>query len=354
MNKLTSIIFLFFFVVSNAQVFDNPEGLFFDEANGNYYVSNTRTGQIVKINSNGEKSNLGYRNLGSHGIEMWNGNLLACFGNTLNIIDAEKGHKIKGIEFQQAKFLKDITKIDDGCYLLTDFSEKKIFKLRLGENGNYEISEWLNVGAVPTGIYSDEKYVYYTIWGAEGAISRVNKKNKAIENVFVTEYSNLLDITSDGEYLYVSVWKQNDVIKFKKDFSTEPSVIENAKILHPGGLHFNKNKNELVMTDLGLNRFNPSGNEKKEEPSFVSLELNAFPNPVAYNTRISYHLDSGGEVIFQLFNCKGQLIKTVRRQIEQAGNNQFILEKENLSDGLYFLHASSENMSEAIPITFVR
>ena len=92
----------------------------------------------------------------------------------------------------------------------------------------------------------------------------------------------------------------------------------------------------------------------KFKASNTSLELSAFPNPVAYNSRISYHLDKSGEVIIQLFNCKGQLIKTVRKEVESAGENQFILEKENLSDGLYFLHLSSENLSEAIPITFVR
>ena len=317
MNKIISIIFLFAFTSLIAQEFDNPEDLFYDDATDSYYISNTGTGQIVKIDAEGNKSNLGYKNLGSHGIEMWNGNILACFGNKLNVIDADNGNKIKSIKFQQAKFLKDITKIDDGCYLLTDFSEKKIFKLKIGENGNYEISEWLNVGTIPNGIYADDSYVYLTIWGAEGAISRINKKSKTIENVFVTEYANLLNITSDGEHLYISVWKQNDVIKFKKDFSAEPIILENNTVLHPGGLHFDDKKNKLIMTDLGLNRFNPEGKEKEEKISTANLELNAFPNPVVYNTRISYHLDTSGEVVFQLFNCKGKLIKTVRRKLNR-------------------------------------
>jgi len=354
MNNIFSFIFLFSFSALIGQEFDNPEDLFFDVVSNTYYVSNTGTGQIIKIDSGGAKSELGNRNVGSHGLEMWNGNLLACFGNTVNIIDTEKGNKIKSIVFQQAKFLKDITQIDDGCYLLTDFSEKKIFKLKLNKNGNYEISDWLNVGAIPNGIFSDNEYVYFTKWGAEGAIFRVKKETKAIENVFVTEYSNLMNITSDGEYLFVSVWKQNDVIKLKKDFSEEPTVIENNKVLHPAGIHFNEEKQELLMTDIGLNRFSPAINKKTEGPSSLKLELSAFPNPVAYNTRISYHLETTGEVVIQLFNCKGQLVKTVRKQTEQAGDNQFILDKDSLSDGLYFLHVSSETSSEAIPITFVR
>lgn len=354
MNKIFSVIFLFSFSALVCQDFDNPEELFFDSTSETYYISNTGTGQIIKVNNEGVKSNVGSKNTGSHGIEMWEGNLLACFGNKLNIIDTDTGKKIKSIVFQQAKFLKDITKIDNGCYLLTDFSEKKIFKLKLSENGNYEISDWLNIGSIPNGIYSDEEYIYLTTWGAEGAIYRVSKSTKAIENVIVTEHSNLMNITSDGDFLYISVWKQNDVIKFKKDFSEEPMTIENNTVLHPGGIHFSESKQELVMTDLGLNRFNPNFETKQEDFSSTNLELNAFPNPVAYNTRISYHLDTSGEVVIQLFNCKGQLVKTVRKQTEQAGDNQFILEKDSLSDGLYFLHVSSENMSEAIPITFVR
>ena len=353
MNKFLSWIFLFSLASFNAQDFDNPEDIVFDETSQNYFVSNTGNGQIVKVSANGDKSNLGLKGIASHGIVLWNDQIIACNGREVNIINKENGDIEKSISVPQAAFLKDIVQIDPTCFLISDFTKKTIFKLKLNTSGNYEVSVWMELAVIPTGLCADKRYLYFLQWGKEGAVSRVNLATKTIENVFITEFANLLNVTQDDAYLYISALNRNEILKFNKDFNSEAIEIENSNVLHPGGLVFNKFENRLIMTDVGLDRFEIVVSEKNKIEEQV-ISLNAFPNPVEYNSLITYHLDKGGEVIFQLFNCKGQLVKTVRREFEQEGENQFLLEKDNLSDGLYYLHLSSETVSEAIPITFVR
>ncbi|MEM7163558.1 MAG: T9SS type A sorting domain-containing protein, partial [Bacteroidota bacterium] len=352
MDKIVFPIFLLFSFGLLSQDLNNPEELYYHPESKSYFISNTSDGQLFRANKNQPLSIFSSKGMGSHGIAAWSDRLLALKGDRINLLDIETGALLGEIQISGAKFLKDIVQLDGNCFLISDFSTKKIFKLKFNRNSSYEISEWLKLGLIPCGLMCDEDFLYVAHWGQEGAISRIDLSSKEVKNVFLTNKSNLMNIASDGEFLFVNAWKENEVIQLNKDFKSEPTYIQNPKVLYPGGLCFDRAADKLRMTDMGLNRFNQPF-EKSTLLEDRSAELNAFPNPVTYNSRISYHLDEEGEVIIQLFNCKGQLLKTVKRKFEEAGDQQFILEKENLSDGLYFLQIRSDSFSEAIPLTFV-
>lgn len=354
MTRIITFIFFIATLGTQAQKFDNPEDLIYSPEQECYFISNTADGQIIKVEIDGSTSNFGRKNLGSHGLEIWNGHLLACFGKTINVLDLNDGHLVKSIDIGQAKFLKDIVAADEKCFFISDFSERKIFKLKITTLNNYELIDWMSTGVIPTGMAIKNEHLYFAQWGQEAGIFKVDLDTKDVDKVLVTNYSNLLSLAIDNENnIYASLWKRNEVLKFHPDLNDDPEIIENKEVLYPGGLYFDEASSTLKMTDLGLDRFNavPAAEKKVigKQP-----ELNAFPNPVIYNSLITYHLNESGEVMIQLFNCKGQLVRTVRQQFQEKGENQFLLEKDGLTNGLYFLHLSSNEMSKAMPITFIQ
>ncbi|NND76891.1 MAG: T9SS type A sorting domain-containing protein [Flavobacteriales bacterium] len=354
MNKAFTIIFLCLAYFLNGQKFNNPEDLIYNQESDRYFISNTVDGQIVTSNSKGDLQNFGTKMMGSHGLEIWNGHLLALYKNKVNILNLKSGTLLKTITIEDAKFLKDITAAEDDCFFISDFSDRSIFKLKMTGLNNYELIDWLDTGVIPTGLCYKDGQLYFAQWGQEAGIFQVNVNTKEVETVLVTNYSNLLSLAiGNDNSIYASSWKNNDILKYNLDLNDDPELISDPQVLYPGGLFFNEHTSQLMMTDIGLNRFhNPKMEEKKVNKT--SPEMNAFPNPVAYNSLITYHLDHAGEVMIQLFNCKGQLVRTVRQNSSEPGENQFLLEKGGLSNGLYFLHVSSKDKSEAMPITFIQ
>ena len=144
MNRIITVIFLAFAFSSGAQKFNNPENLIYDPIGDRYFISNTVDGQIIKTNSNGLLQNFSHAKMGSHGLEIWNGHILALYRNKINVIDMQSGRTVKSISVDQANFLKDIVAADDDCFFISDFSERKIFKLKMTSLNNYELVDWLD------------------------------------------------------------------------------------------------------------------------------------------------------------------------------------------------------------------
>lgn len=71
-------------------------------------------------------------------------------------------------------------------------------------------------------------------------------------------------------------------------------------------------------------------------------QLMIYPNPVAAQTTISYHLSSAGQVNVQIFNITGQLVQEINLQNQTAGDHTATLNVEkNLPAGTYMVKLSS-------------
>lgn len=354
MKRSLVLIFSICFLITQGQI-QNPESIVFNENANAYFISNTTSGKIHQVDDNGNVLDFSNSDTGSHGLTSWEDYLLACNGNEINIINAQSAKLEKSIQIQQARFLKDITGDNNGNFYITDFTKRKIFKLSLKSKDIYEVVDWLNTDDIPSGIHfcKAENKLYYLIWGNEARVIQIDPETKNVTRSTDTGFSNLLDITSDNlGNIYITCWKQQEILKYSPQLEPGPEVIIEREVLNPGGIFFHVNDQFLSMTDAGLNRVFVK-NKKSDRPS-LNASLTAFPNPVTYNSLISYHLNESGDVILQLYNAKGQLVKTIQNTFQEAGDYQMLLEIEDLNDGLYFLHLSNSRESEAIPLTFIR
>lgn len=75
------------------------------------------------------------------------------------------------------------------------------------------------------------------------------------------------------------------------------------------------------------------------------------PNPISINLVVPYTLSFDGPVKIEIRNSIGDLISTPVNSIQKAGINNFLLDVESLSNGLYFINY--ETMNKTITTKFI-
>ncbi|MDZ4121331.1 MAG: FlgD immunoglobulin-like domain containing protein, partial [Candidatus Cloacimonadaceae bacterium] len=85
-----------------------------------------------------------------------------------------------------------------------------------------------------------------------------------------------------------------------------------------------------------------------EEPSspMVTMLMANYPNPFNPDTRISFNLASSGKVRLQIFNLRGQLVKTLCDMEMSSGTHSFVWNgrdgsNHRVASGVYFYRLSA-------------
>ncbi len=101
------------------------------------------------------------------------------------------------------------------------------------------------------------------------------------------------------------------------------------------------------ITQLGVGT-----NDLKYLPS--PLQLRNYPNPAAQYTDISYTIPNRGTVELKLYDIKGKQIATLVNATEDAGSHTLRLNTTTLSNGVYFCHILSGDLSETKKIVVAK
>jgi hypothetical protein len=80
-------------------------------------------------------------------------------------------------------------------------------------------------------------------------------------------------------------------------------------------------------------------------PNLFGLEQN-HPNPFNPSTFINYTLPADGEVTLEIYNMKGQLIKTIVNEFKNAGHYTIEWNAAEFGSGIYFYKLSSGELTE--------
>jgi flagellar hook assembly protein FlgD len=91
------------------------------------------------------------------------------------------------------------------------------------------------------------------------------------------------------------------------------------------------------------------GNE--DTPDLKDKLAKNHPNPFNPETKINFSLAKNGNVSLEVYNIKGQLIKTLQNGYTDAGEHSvvWIGDDENgqkVTSGIYFYRLQTENMSK--------
>jgi hypothetical protein len=95
----------------------------------------------------------------------------------------------------------------------------------------------------------------------------------------------------------------------------------------------------LLVTSIDEYEPTPGGN---------TIVLNCIPNPFSNYTTVTYILPEKGNVVLQLFDIRGALMKSLVNENQGRGPHELILKDEDLLPGLYFIKITYTNTKECI------
>lgn len=241
----------------------------------------------------------------------------------------------------------------------------------IDENGNYIWSSPLSINLVDEMFVEENKIstVKYTYENTAQFSAYDFEKNILVEHQFDIDWnSNIFDfsINKVGEiFVIVAVFycnNQDNEIKYSVIHDTgstllyfgedtfcgiiDPTqidqIVQNDKILYV--LFSNQYQYEdLIFGDYYIQKMDFSDYTISNDNDIIKPVLTsiAYPNPFNPTVNISYNLPNDSSVSLEIFNLKGQKIKTILTENQKAGNHQTIWQgkdenEKRVSSGIYF------------------
>ncbi len=222
----TLAVFALFTTVLSAQSFSSPESVEYDDAGMRWFVGQNGSG-VINVYSPGSGTLLPFASgLGSgpHGMEIMGSVLYVCDGSTIRGYNLSNGVQSFTLNLG-ATFLNGITTDGSNYLFATDFTAKKIYRIR-PSNSSYNIMASTTYS--PNGIYYDAvgARCVFVNWGSSARIQAMAMGDSSITTLYTSTTSNMDGITRDATgYWYVSTWGGNALRRFDATFSAAPTSV---------------------------------------------------------------------------------------------------------------------------------
>ncbi|MGB2630041.1 MAG: glutaminyl-peptide cyclotransferase [Candidatus Omnitrophota bacterium] len=146
-----------------------------------------------------------------------------CNGENENIwvIDIKTG-KVKSEIKPVGEFTEGITAAGDGTYWLTDWEDKKIYKVKMAD-GEMSVEYEIDLSpAHPAGVVWTGKRLYMITWtrsvvGTEYHLMQLNEKERMFRKMRIKRIHEPAHLAWDGKYLWITSWYSRMVYKVNVD-----------------------------------------------------------------------------------------------------------------------------------------
>ena len=156
--------FLVFYSLSYGQL-NGPESIDYDPVNNRYLIANSANGKIMQRSVNGTISQF-VANISPnpYGIEVVGNTVYACCSGKVLGFDLTTGLQVFSVNLG-ATFLNGITHDNSGNLFVTDFSAKKIYRIKIATQTFNLFAQ--NLTNSPNGIIFDEpsNSLVFVSWG---------------------------------------------------------------------------------------------------------------------------------------------------------------------------------------------
>ena len=274
------ITFLLFCSLSFGQL-SGPESIDFDPLNNRYLIANSSNGKIMQRTSNGTISQfIGGVSPNPYGIEVVGTTVYACCGGKVLGFDLTTGLQVFSVNLG-ATFLNGITHDNSGNLFVTDFSAKKIYRIKIATQSFNLFAQ--NLTQSPNGIIFDEpsNSLVFVSWGSAAKIKRCSLADSSVITILTTSYTNIDGIArkANGDF-YISTWGTNSVYKYNNDFTATPTLIVSG-LSSPADIYYNDLTDTLAIPNSGNNTLTFVGQSTVSLLEQNASEVSIFPNPSA-------------------------------------------------------------------------
>lgn len=253
MKYFFTILLLLIVYAVQAQ-FNGPESIDYHAPSNRYFISNTGGGGSIKIrNSDGSITNfVSGINPAPYGIEIVGDTLYACCSGILRGYDINTSQLVISIN-TGATFLNGITHDNNGNLFATDFTGKKIYRIKpLQGTSNIMVS---GLTASPNGIIYDEanNRCVFVNWGSSANIMELNLNDSSVSVLQATSYSNIDGIAKDdNNNYYIATWGNNSIIRYANNFGVAPEIVATGTN-KPADIYYNVLTDTLAVPNSGNN-----------------------------------------------------------------------------------------------------
>ena len=199
------------------------------------------------------------------------------------------------------------------------------------------------------------------------AIEGIDIKLQYNEDVLHPISINLDSRLIDNNYRYESLFKDgigNIIIYAQEQLICTHDLVA---VIDFGIIGHSEEKADITMNMLYVNENKAEGgfiiNDdivraikiNNELPS-ISKEISCSisPNPCYSQATIKYYVQNETHVTIQLYNTRGQLIKTLHDNFENAGEKQLTLNTESLNNGIYFCRIIADNQTKNVKLLIMK
>ncbi|MBA3972088.1 MAG: T9SS type A sorting domain-containing protein [Bacteroidetes bacterium] len=358
MKKLFTIISaVLFSLAAFSQAYNSPESIEYDYVNNRWLIANNNGNNILARNSaTGAVTVFAPCSGGPHGIEIVNDTLYVNAGGSIKLFNLNTAASL-GTIAMGATFLNGLT--HDNTYLYsTDFSAKKIYRINIATRAFSVFVTATGGTSSPNGIIYDgaNNRCVFVGWGASAPIKAMDITTGAVTTIITSTLGNCDGITRDatGNY-FISSWTGNKITRYTSTFTSPTTVV--TGLSSPAEIFYNVLTDTLGNTNSGtLNNttYHYFGSVTSVDESLIgSFHFSVSPNPIAKTAELKYETQEQGSVRIELFDVKGQLIKTIINETQSKGSHVIIFDRSMLSAGNYFFTISNSLGTETKKVVIV-
>lgn len=341
--------------------YSGPESVTYDSVYNRYLVTNNN-GKIMQRSSGGVITDFVSSAGGTHGLAIYNGVVYACQGSTVRGFALSNAVQVFTASISGASFLNGIAIDNSGMIYLSDFTNKRIYKLN-SSNGAY----WQYITSTvstPNGLVLDppRNRLLICCWGGSAPVRSINLADSSMTVLITTPYSNCDGIKLDKyDNVYISTWGIQSVVRYDINFTLSPVVVVSG-LSSPADIFITKSKDTLAVPNAGNstvtfhNIGNISGIQQinTNSPDRFMLHQN-YPNPFNPVTKIRFDIaESGSNTLLTVYNSIGQIIAVLVNETLGAGKYETEFNAADYASGIYYYKLETGKFSEMKKMVLVK
>ena len=341
--------------------YSGPESVTYDSVYNRYLVTNNN-GKIMQRSSGGVVTDFVSSSGGTHGLAIYNGVVYACQGSTVRGFTLSNAALVFTASITGASFLNGIAIDNSGIIYLSDFTNKRIYKLNSSNGAFWQYIT--NTVSTPNGLALDppRNRLLICCWGGGAPVRSVNLADSSMTILITTPYSNCDGIKLDKyDNVYISTWGIQSVVRYDINFTLSPVVVASG-LSNPADIYVTKSKDTLAVPNAGnstvtfYNIGNISGvlQINSNIPSGFMLHQN-YPNPFNPVTKIRFDIPaSGNNVKLSMYNSLGEKIAEPVNKSLGAGTYEVEFNATDYASGIYYYMLETGKFSEMKKMVLVK